>query len=389
MQNSLPAPAPAPATAPAPAPGHLMHAIQTHFAPLWKDSTVSFWFDSHPFSQHFSTQRPNPPGQPNVAMCFTPEGVAHAVQTSIPTIISNQPSLPKYTSLPIHNSLFLAIQQSNQLQPFAILPNPPIAQDYLWFNASKCGPYMLSRISEEKWGPSMLALTRLDTGEVRLVNDGNPAHDIYEDPRLFFYKGSVYAAVTCITNYTTGIHTSSRLGIINLSDTCSPPPARIPLYGKNKETGPEKNWGFFEAADGSLCAIYSYSPWVVIQVNEDNSCSERVRKSIAAIPSSTHGATCPVLAPSINGCLLMWAFGRTLTGYIAVAFDSSTMHPIGYSPCPFFSKERFAHQLFYAGSAEYDPQTKEWLFIGGLNDVKNVIIRIPHASIIADFISID
>jgi hypothetical protein len=258
---------------------------------------------------------------------------------------------------------------------------PGLQEKHLCFNGSKLGDTILIRVSKEKWGESGIVAVKTDNLTCGLViNGGAAGSTIYEDPRLFSWRGSICSAFTVIEKYTVGVHTKQGLGY------CSVFPVMegilMPNYGKNLLQGPEKNWGFFEEG-GELYAVYSYSPWKILRIQREEATVAYTEEFPTPYKGRIHGGTCPKL---IDG--LWWAFGRVIneTGcacIIVVAFEPRTFRIVGYAEPSFLTREALGMNLFYIGSAEYTAEGS-WECVGGWNDVKVFRAMISHAAILRE-----
>jgi len=258
---------------------------------------------------------------------------------------------------------------------------PGLQERHLCFNASKLANTILIRVSKEKWGESAtIAVKADDLTQALVLNGGAPGSTVYEDPRLFSWRGDICSAFTVIENYTVGVHTKQGLGY------CSVFPVMegilMPKYGKNLLQGPEKNWGFFEEG-GELYALYSYRPWKILRIRREEVEEVYTEEFPAPYKGRIHGGTCPKL---VDG--LWWAFGRVIdeTGcpsIIVVAFEPKTFRIVGYAEPSFLTREALGMNLFYIGSAEW-AQEGSWDCVGGWNDTKVFRATIPHAAILRE-----
>jgi len=205
------------------------------------------------------------------------------------------------------------------------------------------------------------------------------AHDIYEDPRLFMYQNKLYAGVTVIQNYTPGVFTSTRMGYFPVDSSNPASELIIPQYGKNTDVGPEKNWGFFEGPDGGLYVLYSYNPWTILRVHTPTDVEEVVKDSSIQFAPRTHGGACPVQIGDS-----FWAFGRSEGGILCVVFDALTFRIKAHCVPTFLSANAFSYMHYFIGSAEYDPSTDRWTFVGGFNDAGNCILTFPHSALVQE-----
>jgi hypothetical protein len=161
------------------------------------------------------------------------------------------------------------------------------------------------------------------------------------------------------------------------------PDLLIPQFGKNLEKGPEKNWGFF-SLNNSLYAIYSYSPWKILKIDNEEAEVVYEQEFPAKHLGPIHGGACPVLHDG-----KMWAFGRCReTGSIlCVVFDPANFQVLALGLPLFLHNSVFENYLFYIGSAEI--QDSVWKCIGGFNDAAIVEISFPHEKLLKELVWIE
>ena len=280
---------------------------------------------------------------------------------------------------PIHGGLWYIQPSLTCLSTLSIsfYDFPGFEEEYLCFNGSKLGNIILLMASKDKWGEStIIAVKADDLTQGLIVKSGTPGSTIYEDPRLFSYKGETYSAFTVCDPTKSGLGYCSVFPVIE--------PIIMPKYGKNLEMGPEKNWGFFEE-DRSLYAVYSsYRPWTILKIQYNEVTVVREDRFPIEYKGPIHGGTCPKL---VDG--LWWIFGRVIDAseypsIIVVAFEPKTFKIRGYAEPSFLTREALGMNLFHMGSAEYSGGI--WECVGGWNEAKVFNARIPHSAIVKEMV---
>jgi len=371
---------------------YIHHSLQQFITFLVNNTdNFTFYIDLHPLWNtlrylHLETSS----DKYNVVFCGYENTMEIAMMYGVPYCISildkNSYNTSMYVEFPLFHMLRILVRID--MLPFLSvcslgwIPSPePI---HLYFNSSKYKTSIVTRFSSSKFGPSGLIYINLANNVVRCLNDTNISHLIYEDPRVFIFKNTEYVVVTVIKNYRAGVHTSCRIGYFPVESSNSENDLIIPLYGKNIETGPEKNWGFFEGVDGGLYVLYSYNPWTILRIHTPTNVEEVRKDSSIQFANRTHGGACPVRIGDS-----FWAFGRSEGGILCVVFDALTFRIKARCIPSFLSAKAFSYMHFFIGSAEYDSDKKSWTCVGGFNDAGNCILSFPHVALTSELVSVD
>lgn len=360
----------------------ILHTCQIHL--LWLfEAGFTTWYDVNPAWDYVRAAYPHSEEITSKTLVFCSDANTYEMARSqgAEYLLAHFP-VPEEegrTSFPIYQELCLSQPRLECLDRVALTfyDFPEIERDYLCFNGSKLGNIIIIRVADEKWGPSMtVAVDASDTRRVKILNPGQEGSTIYEDPRLFLYKGKICSTFTVIENYTIDVPTKQRLGYCSVYPDSDLP--IMPKYGKNLEMGPEKNWGFFqEGAD--LFAIYSYRPWTILKIEHDEATKVYEQDFPVEYKGRIHGGTCPRM---VDGA--WWAFGRSINhsgcpSIIVVVFEPKTFRILRVFEPSFLSREALGMNLFYIGSAEYEDGI--WTCVGGWNDTKVCKVVFPHAAI--------
>jgi hypothetical protein len=361
----------------------ILHTCQTHLAWLFEAGFTS-WYDVNPaWAYVLETHGPSEEITSKTLMfCSNATTYEMGRSKGVEYFLSLFPVLEEHgrSSYPVHQGLWISQPRLKCLDKVALTfyDFPAIEQKHLCFNGSKLDDIIVIRVADEKIGESMtVAVDASDTRRIKILNPGIAGSTIYEDPRLFLYRGRIWSAFTVIENYTSGVMTKQGLGY------CSVYPDFglhiMPKYGKNLEMGPEKNWGFFqEGAD--LFAIYSYRPWTILRIDHDEATKVYEQEFPMEYEGRIHGGTCPKM---VDG--LWWSFGRCINhrgcpSTIAVVFEPRTFRIVRIFEPVFLSQDALGMNLFYIGSAEYENGI--WTCVGGWNDAKVCRVVFPHATIL-------
>ena len=363
----------------------IMHTCQTHLQ--WRlEPGFTTWYDVNPAWKYPIATYPPSEEITDKTLVFCSSATTYEMGRSKGAeyflSLVKLPEEDGRSSYPIHQGLWLSQPRLKCLDKAALTlyDFPAIEQKYLCFNGSKLDNIIVIRVAKEKYGESMtVAVDANYTRMVKILNPGQKGSTIYEDPRLFLYKGKICSALTVIENYTTGIHTKQGLGYCSVHPDYGIP--ILPKYGKNLEMGPEKNWGFFqEGAD--LFAIYSYRSWTILKIEHDEATKVYEQDFPVEYKGRIHGGTCPKMVDGV-----WWAFGRCINhnGYpsiIVVVFEPRTFRIIRVFEPEFLCREALGMNLFYIGSAEYENGI--WTCVGGWNDAKVCKFVFPHAAILGE-----
>ena len=362
----------------------VLHTCQTHL--LWLfEAGFTAWYDVNPAWAYMLETHPASEEITNKTLMFCSDATTYKMGRSkgVEYFLTLFPVAEEdgYTCSPVHRRIWLIQPRLKCLDTAALTfyDFPGIEEQYLCFNGSKLDDIIMIRVAGEKCGESStVVVDASDTRRIKILNPGQEGSTIYEDPRLFLYKNRIWSAFTVIENYTTDVPTKQGLGY------CSVYPDFgmhiMPKYGKNLEMGPEKNWGFFQEG-GDLFAIYSYRPWTILKIEQDEATKVYEQEFSAEYKGRIHGGTSPKMVDGV-----WWAFGRSMTymGYpsiIVVAFEPRTFRILRVFEPSFLSREALGMNLFYIGSAEYADGI--WTCVGGWNDAKVCKIVFPHAAILA------
>ena len=121
-------------------------------------------------------------------------------------------------------------------------------------------------VARTTWGGSRLELYELDEISLqpsligKLAIDSDVAGMGHEDPRFFELSGKLHISFTGYNGATTDVLYAELDDSLHVKHLWKPN-----LAGRRRG---EKNWGFFEGADG-LCAVYTIVPHVVAKVDGD------------------------------------------------------------------------------------------------------------------------
>jgi len=342
------------------------HPVWDAFRPLVKDTVL----------EHY-----------DVALCGYEVSLQFAMKHGTPYCLSiletNVYDKDIYAEFPLFHVLRVLIKKTHVpfLSTCSLLWIAQPEPNHLYFNSSIVGSKFITRFSPTKFGPSGLFYSDTYKQILYYINDYDTKHLIFEDPRLFVFQNIAYVAVSVIKNYTAGVHTSCRLGYFPVESLNPEKDLTIPLYGKNKETGPEKSWGFFEGVDGGLYALYSYSPWTILRIHTEapENVEEVVKDGSIKFASRTHGGACPVQIGDS-----FWTFGRNEGGIVCVVFDAKTFSIKAHCIPSFLSAKALSYMHFFIGSAEYDPSKDIWKCVGGFNDAGNCVLRFSHSALVQE-----
>jgi predicted GH43/DUF377 family glycosyl hydrolase len=213
------------------------------------------------------------------------------------------------------------------------------------------------------------------------------AGDNYEDPRAIVHRGNVHVSYC---NVIAGCY--AHQVIVNLAGNH----AIRPQFGNNadcpsKNLGHEKNWIWFSHND-ELHFIYQSMPHMVVSIH-DSGAINKVYMS-PKMPDSKkewkfgqhRGGTPPIKVGDEYFCFFHSSlpFGNTRRYYAgAYAFEAKppfkitrvTKKPILMGSLNDIKNHASPPVVFPCGS-HFDG--KEWLVVGGMNDVKCFWIKIPH-----------
>uniref|UniRef100_A0A6C0K3X6 Uncharacterized protein n=1 Tax=viral metagenome TaxID=1070528 RepID=A0A6C0K3X6_9ZZZZ len=363
----------------------VLHTCQTHL--LWLfEAGFTAWYDVNPAWTYMLETHPASEEITNKTLMFCSDATTYKMGRSkgVEYFLTLFPVAEEdgRSFHPVHRGLWISQPRLKCLDTFALsfYDFPAIEYEHICFNGSKLDDFICIRVSKEKWGESMIiAVDANNTQRIKILNPAVAGSTIFEDSRLFLYKGEIWSTFTIIENYTTGVPTKQWLGY------CSVYPDFgmhiMPKYGKNLEMGPEKNWGFFQEG-GDLFAIYSYRPWTILKIEQDEATKVYEQEFSAEYKGRIHGGTSPKMVDGV-----WWAFGRSMTymGYpsiIVVAFEPRTFRILRVFEPSFLSREALGMNLFYIGSAEYADGI--WTCVGGWNDAKVCKIVFPHAAVIGE-----
>jgi hypothetical protein len=362
----------------------VLHTCQTHL--LWLfEAGFTAWYDVNPAWAYMLETHPASEEITSKTLVFCSDATTYKMGRSKGVeyfltlfLVAEEEGR---TCFPVHRGLWISQPRLKCLDTFALsfYDFPAIEYEHICFNGSKLDDFICIRVSKEKWGESMIiAVDANNTQRIKILNPAVAGSTIFEDSRLFLYKGEIWSTFTIIENYTTGVPTKQWLGYCSVYPNFDPP--IMPKYGKNLEMGPEKNWGFFQDGD-DLFAIYSYRPWTILKIEQGQATKVYEQDFPDEYKGRIHGGTCPKMVDGV-----WWTFGRSMTymGYpsiIAVAFEPSTFRILRVFEPSFLSREALGMNLFYIGSAEYADGI--WTCVGGWNDAKVCKIVFPHAAILA------
>ena len=356
---------------------YLIHSKSTHLYRLFtKDH--NHWYDANPIWRVYSDHCPHSEEitEKTVVCCASAETYLIKKDSPAKTFILLEKVEPAdgFGIYPIHNGIWLIEPAIETGLRFIDMPVP---SSMLCFNASKLGPFLIMRVSTDKFGPSdILLLMYNDLTKGRVIHQGKILSLVLEDPRLFFHRGMIYSTYSTINKYITGVPTSCNLGYSPLTEVS----LRIPKFGKNLEKGPEKNWGFFSQGD-QLYAIYSYTPWKILKIEGEEATIAYTQDFPENAPGPIHGGTCPVLHDG-----KWWVFGRIMDhtdkrgSIICVVFCPTTFRILAWTPVSFLSTKALSYHLFYIGSAEIADGI--WTCVGGFNDCSVAEVRFSHADLV-------
>jgi hypothetical protein len=257
------------------------------------------------------------------------------------------------------------------------------------------------RASLTEWGPSDLALTRLDAHWRPLPGAGvvlARAHRIgngwygppwREDPRLVPTRQGLAVAYTVSCAYERnrhGFQVWQRQGFSLLDDRNGTLLSGDIFFsiGNNSDFKStifptfEKNWLFFEHA-GSLHVIYSTQPFCVYRIADwAQRTSEQVLCTpwrLAAGVVELRGSTPPV---RVGDSLFMFAHSWTYDVY-AIAFSATTLAIEAVSATPLLHMH--ARRPFVCG-ALYVSGDRTWFLSVGINDVSIAIFKLHHSALL-------
>ena len=359
---------------------YLIHSRSTHLSKVFTKGRTT-WYDGNPIWEVYSEDSPHCEEitEDTVVCCSSAATYSAMRNCSAQAFILLEKVEPAdgFGIYPIHNGVWLVEPTIPCPVRFLEIPNMPAHM--LCFNGSKLGPFLVMRVSADKFGPSdIILLMYNDLSKGQLIHQGKMLSRVLEDPRLFFHMGMIYSTYSVINPYITAVRTSCYLGYSPLTEVS----LKIPKYGKNLVKGPEKNWGFFSSGE-DLYAIYSYTPWRILKVDGEEASVAYTQEFPKGGPKNIHGGTCPVLHDG-----KWWVFGRIMDtsfrrdSIICVVFCPTTFRILTWAPVPFFTMEALAHHLFYIGSAEI--ANGVWTCVGGFNDCSVAEVKFSHADLIKD-----
>ena len=259
---------------------------------------------------------------------------------------------------------------------------------------------MAFRASLTEWGPSDLALTRLDAHWRPLPGAGAVlarAHRIgngwygppwREDPRLVPTRQGLAVAYTVSCAYERnrhGFQVWQRQGFALLDDRNGTLSGDIFFsIGNNSDFKStifptfEKNWLFFEHA-GSLHVIYSTQPFCVYRVAD---WAQRTSEKVLCAPwrqaagvTELRGSTPPV---RVGDSYVMFAHSWTYDVY-AIAFSATTLAIESVSATPLLHMH--ARRPFVCG-AVYVSSDRTWFLSVGVDDVSIAIFKLHHSALL-------
>ena len=361
----------------------VLHTCQTHL--LWLfEAGYTTWYDVNPAWAYVIATNPPSEEITSKTLIFCSNAKTYEMARSMGAeyflTLFKVPDEDGYICFPVTRGLWISQPRLKCLDRAALTfyDFPEIERDYLCFNGSKLDDIIVMRVTKEKSGPSMtIAVDAKDTRRVKILNPGTTGSTIYEDPRLFLYKGKIYSTFTVIENYTIDVPTKQGLGYCSVYPNSELP--IMPKYGKNLEMGPEKNWGFFQEGN-DMFAIYSYRPWTILKIDHDEAAKVYQQDFPTEYKGRIHGGTCPKMVDGV-----WWSFARSMNhggcpSIIAVVFEPKTFRILRVFEPNFLSKDALGMNLFYIGSAEYADGI--WTCVGGWNDAKVCKIVFPHAAIL-------
>ena len=259
---------------------------------------------------------------------------------------------------------------------------------------------MAFRASLTEWGPSDLALTRLDAHWRPLPGAGTVlarAHRIgngwygppwREDPRLVPTRQGLAVAYTVSCAYERnrhGFQVWQRQGFALLDDRNGTLSGDIFFsIGNNSDFKStifptfEKNWLFFEHA-ASLHVVYSTQPFCVYRIAD---WAQRTSQKVLCTPwrqaagvAELRGSTPPV---RVGDSYFMFAHSPTYDVY-AIAFSANTLAIEAVSATPLL--QMHARRPFVCG-AVYVTGDRTWFASVGIDDVSIAVFKVHHSAVL-------
>ena len=259
---------------------------------------------------------------------------------------------------------------------------------------------MAFRASLTEWGPSDLALTRLDAHWRPLPGAGTVlarAHRIgngwygppwREDPRLVPTRQGLAVAYTVSCAYERnrhGFQVWQRQGFALLDDRNGTLSGDIFFsIGNNSDFKStifptfEKNWLFFEHA-ASLHVVYSTQPFCVYRIAD---WAQRTSQKVLCTPwrqaagvAELRGSTPPV---RVGDSYFMFAHSPTYDVY-AIAFSANTLAIEAVSATPLL--QMHARRPFVCG-AVYVTGDRTWFVSVGIDDVSIAVFKLHHSAVL-------
>ncbi len=233
------------------------------------------------------------------------------------------------------------------------------------------------RCAATQFTQSSIMFCQKNGNEIQIINT-NSFHasntESYEDPRLFTINGELYMAYVKITDYKVGIHTSLKLTVARLEVTDSMEVRLVgewtPRYGANLETGPEKNWMFWESPEGKItCAYY---PHKLLEFDDFDTPPREI--SLTTPPdSSIRGGSPGVI---YNG--RVFCFTHTANSFnvgVLIYSHESVPRLLGYAN-NIYETDKHMGSFFYVCGAMFNESQQLFVLSGGVNDIRMKIMLI-------------
>lgn len=211
-----------------------------------------------------------------------------------------------------------------------------------------------------------------------------------EDPRLFIHDDVLHLAFGGIESFVVGRHMRTNALWTRLDEQFQAGEIVCPSY--HARTDMEKNWQWFSSHDNQIRAVYSISPWIVV----DDLGRELIRHEWQPRWKGGHlrGGASPVRVGDEFWCFFHGALDRTWQApwtrqrYYSVGlmtFDAQTLLPSRIIPEPLLwgvwprmSTSLLKWIVFPCGAFR---DGNEWVLSGGTADADIRVWRMGHASL--------
>ncbi len=285
-----------------------------------------------------------------------------------------------------------------------LIPNAQLKQSPRNYNPSICeinGRLWMAYRSHRPDGRCGIAICEDPltgkSGSQWLDLGGATGKEHHEDPRLFVFAGDMHVAFIETTFPARGNYIAVQKYARLKRDGKSWKVAEVfrPRFGNNYTDAQEKNWQFFEHS-GKLRAIYSHSPFVVIELAGDKVVNVSAKQGIEWPWGEIRGGTPPVewngkwltffhsSTPSIAGAWRRYWMGALVfdNEYNVVQISNrplaggSELDDHGHDPRVGSNWKPYV--VFPGGAVTRD---WGWLVALGINDWRCAFARIPSGSL--------